>query len=180
MTILRIAARLVVPVISLAAVTVSAQTIDTEHNTDGANHYILECGGHCEGKLIGASIGPGFTGAWFDPAQSGHGLIIEVLPGNRIQAAWFTFNPAGTEQAWFVGAGTYAGSTATISAVTQPTGGRWIPNFNPGQVVANSWGALTLTFTDCNHGRVDFTSTLGYGAGSMNLTRLTQVAGLSC
>ena len=26
------------------------------------------------------AIGPGFTGAWFDPAQSGHGLFIEILP----------------------------------------------------------------------------------------------------
>ena len=61
-----------------------------------------------------------------------------------------------------------------------PTGGRWIPNFNPTQIVPNPWGTLTFTFTDCNHGRVDFNSIAGYGAGSMNLTRLTQPAGLSC
>jgi hypothetical protein len=76
--------------------------------------------------------------------------------------------------------GTYTGNTATIAAVAQPTGGRWIPNFDPNQIVNNSWGTLTFTFTDCNHGRVDFTSTLGYGVGSMNLTRLTQPAGVTC
>ena len=146
----------------------------------GDNHYILECGGHCGGNLVTSTIGPGFTGAWFDPAQSGHGLFIEILPNNGIQAAWFTFNPVGTEQSWFLGVGTYSGNTATVSAVMQPTGGRWIPNFNPGQVVNNAWGALTFTFTDCNHGRVDFTSTLGYGVGSMALTRLTQPAGITC
>ena len=101
------------------------------------------------------AIGPGFTGAWFDPAQSGHGLFVEILPDNRIQAAWFTFNPAGTEQAWFVGTGTYAGNTATLTSVVQPAGGRWIPNFDPTRVISN-------------------------GAGSMNLTRLTQPAGLAC
>jgi hypothetical protein len=126
------------------------------------------------------TIGPGFTGAWYDPAQSGHGLFIEVLPDNRIQAAWFTFNPAGTEQAWFVGTGTYAGNSASLTSVVQPTGGRWIPKFDPNRVVSNSWGALTLTFADCNHGKADFTSALGYGAGSMTLTRLTQPAGLTC
>jgi hypothetical protein len=125
-------------------------------------------------------IGPGFTGAWFDPAQSGHGLFIEVLPNNHLLAGWFAFNPAGTEQAWFVGVGTYSGNTASITAVSLPTGGRWIPNFDPNQVVNNLWGTLTFTFTDCNHGKVDFSSTLGYGAGSMNLTRLTLPAGLSC
>ena len=126
------------------------------------------------------TIGPGFTGAWFDPAQSGHGLFIEVLPNNHLLAGWFAFNPAGTQQAWFVGVGTYSGNTATITAVSLPTGGRWIPNFDPNQIVNNLWGTLTFTFTDCNHGRVDFNSVLGYGAGSMNLTRLTQPAGLSC
>ena len=126
------------------------------------------------------TIGPAFTGAWFDPAQSGHGLFVEVLPNGRFLAAWFAFNPAGTQQAWFVGVGTYNGSTATITAVGQPTGGRWIPNFDPNQIVNNFWGTLSFTFTDCNHGKVDFNSVLGYGTGSMNLTRLTQPAGLTC
>ena len=126
------------------------------------------------------AIGSGFTGAWFDPAQSGHGLFVEVLPNNRLLAAWFTFNPAGTSQAWFTGVGTYSGNTATITTVEQPTGGRWIPNFDPSQVVGNPWGTLTFTFSDCNHGRVDFSSPGEYGTGSMNLTRLTQPAGLTC
>jgi hypothetical protein len=126
------------------------------------------------------AIGPGFTGAWYDPAQSGHGIFAQILSDQRFYAAWFAFNPAGTEQAWFAGVGTYSGNTATITAVEQPTGGRWIPNFDPNQIARNAWGTLTFTFTDCNHGTVDFSSVLGYGAGSMNLTRLTQPAGLIC
>ncbi len=126
------------------------------------------------------TIGVGTTGAWFDPSQNGHGLFVEVLPGNRFLAWWFTFNPAGTQQAWFGGVGTYSGNTAMITDVNQTTGGRWIPNFNPSQIVNNHWGTLTFTFTDCNHGRVDFNSMLGYGSGSMNLMRLTQPTGMSC
>ena len=126
------------------------------------------------------TIGPGFTGAWYDPAQSGHGLFIEVLTDNRLLAWWFTFNPAGTQRAWFGGVGTYNGNTATITEVYQTTGGRWIPNFDPNRIVNNPWGALSFTFTDCNHGKVEFNSILGYGTGSMNLTRLTLPAGLSC
>jgi hypothetical protein len=167
------AARCALAVIALTTVSVFAQSARTEGDSDDSNHYILECGGPCQPALVGSAIGPGHTGAWYDPEQSGHGLFVEVLPDNKIQAAWFTFNPTGTEQAWFVGVGTYDGSTATI-AVVEPTGGRWIPNFDPHQVVNNAWGTLTLTFSDSNHGRVDFNSTLGYGAGSMNLTRLTQ------
>ena len=126
------------------------------------------------------AIGPGITGAWYDPAQSGHGLFIEVLTGNRFYASWFAFNPAGTEQSWFTGVGTYSGNTAIVASVVMPTGARWIPNFDPGQIVNNAWGTLSFTFTDCNHGRVDFSSVAGYGSGSMNLTRLTQPAGLAC
>ncbi len=129
---------------------------------------------------ISGSIGPGFTGSWFDPAQSGHGLMLEVLPDNRLLALWFSFNPQGSQQSWFGGVGTYSGNTATITDVALPTGGRWIPNFDQNAIVLNPWGTLTLTFTDCNHGKVDFNSVRGYGSGSMNLTRLTLPAGLTC
>jgi len=126
------------------------------------------------------SIGPGFTGSWFDPAQSGHGLMLEVLSDNRLLAFWFSFNPQGNQQAWFGGVGTYSGNAATITDVALPTGGRWIPNFDQNAIVLNPWGTLTFTFTDCNHGKVDFNSVRGYGSGSMNLTRLTLPAGLTC
>jgi plastocyanin len=122
----------------------------------------------------------GFTGAWFDPAQSGHGLFLEVLDGNQILAWWFTFNPEGTGQAWFGNVGTINGDTATVDAL-QTQGGRWIPNFDPGNVTQPSWGTLTFHFTDCSHGEVDFVSSMpGYGSGHMDLLRLTQPAGVTC
>ncbi len=150
---------------------------------------VLVAGGNCEDFVAlnsaelyepsasPVAIGPGFTGAWFDPAQSGHGIFIEVSPENCLLAGWFGFDPAGTQQAWFFGVGTYTGNTAAITEVVQTTGGRWIPNFDPPRVVHRPWGTLTFTFTDCSHGRVDFNSVLGYGRGSMNLTRLTKPAG---
>lgn len=128
------------------------------------------------------NIGPGFTGAWYDPAQSGHGLFLEVLNSNSLLAWWFTFSPDGA-QSWFGGVGTYSGNTATISqgSVNETLGGKWIPNFDPAKITNVGWGTLTFTFTDCDHGRVDFTSIVpGYGNGSMNLTRLTLPAGLTC
>jgi hypothetical protein len=106
--------------------------------------------------------------------------MLEVLPDHRLLAMWFAFNPEGNQQSWFGGVGTYDGATATITDVALPTGGRWIPNFNPDAIVRNQWGTLTFTFTDCNHGRVDFSSGSGYGSGSMNLYRLTLPAGLTC
>lgn len=126
------------------------------------------------------TITAAFTGAWYDPTQPGHGLFVEVLSGNRFLATWFAFDPSGKEQAWFTGVGTYAGNTATITNVVLPTGGRFIPNFDASAVTANRWGSLTFTFADCNYGRVEFSSVYGYGSGSMNISRLTQPAGLAC
>jgi hypothetical protein len=116
------------------------------------------------------------TGAWYDAAQSGHGIFIEVLPDNRLLAWWFAFNPEGTQQTWFGGVGSYSGDSGTITDVVQSTGGRWIPNFDKSQVVNHAWGSLAFTFTGTNNGRVEFDSVLGYGSGSMELMRLTQPA----
>lgn len=125
------------------------------------------------------SINPGITGAWFDPQQSGHGLLVEVLPENRLLAWWFTFDAQGN-QAWFGGVGSYAGNVATIP-FARTTGGRFIPNFNPTQVSNPPWGTATIRFTGCNRGRIDYASSQpGFGAGSMELTRLTLPAGLTC
>jgi plastocyanin len=126
-------------------------------------------------------ITPGFTGAWYDPAQSGHGILVEILDGNQFLTWWFTFTPNG-QQAWFGNVGSIdpVTNTATVEAL-QTEGGRWIPNFDPSNVTNPVWGQLKFSFTDCNHGRVDFTSsTPGYGEGHMDLTRLTQPAGLAC
>src|SRR3954467_3569587 len=68
-------------------------------------------------KASTVAIGPAFSGLWYDPAQSGHGIFVEVLPDNRFLAWWFAFNPEGTQQTWFGGIGTYAGDTATIADV---------------------------------------------------------------
>jgi hypothetical protein len=126
------------------------------------------------------AINPAFTGNWFDPTQAGHGLMLEVLSDNRLLAYWFSFDPAGDSQVWFGGIGTYSDNVATIPLVVLPSGGHWIPNFDSSAIVLQDWGTLKFTFLSCDHGQVEFTSGLGYGSGSMNLTRLTQPAGLVC
>jgi hypothetical protein len=111
------------------------------------------------------------------------GFMVEVLPGPPMQmlASWLTFSPQG-DSAWVVGLGSIVGNQATLSAMQTVGGGaRFPPNFDPADVAAQSWGTLTFTFSDCNHGHVDWSSTTpGYGSGGMDLTRLTQPAGLTC
>ncbi|HVT32235.1 MAG TPA: plastocyanin/azurin family copper-binding protein [Rhodanobacteraceae bacterium] len=143
--------------------------------------HVVQGSGGGGGGSSNVPITAGFTGAWYDPAQSGHGILVEILDGNQFLTWWFTFTPGG-QQAWFGNVGTIdpATNTATVEAL-QTEGGRWIPNFDPTNVTNPVWGQLKFSFSDCNHGRVDFTSTMpGYGQGHMDLMRLTQPAGLSC
>lgn len=127
------------------------------------------------------SITTAYTGAWYDPNQSGHGLLLEVLSENRLLAYWFTFDPEG-RQAWFGGVGKIEDNLAVLD-VAAGAGGAWIPNFDSAAYYLSPWGTLMLQFSDCDHGRVDFTgneSNSLFGYGHMELTRLTQPAGLAC
>ena len=150
-------------------------------SADGSITTIAGNGGGTPDELAeqSALIGPGLTGTWFNPAQSGHGVMVQVLPDQRFLAAWLTFDPLGAP-AWFLGVGSYSGNTATLNQVEQPGGGRWMPNFDARQVVRHPWGTLVFTFTDCSHGRVAFNSVAGFGSGTMELTRLTLLEGVSC
>ena len=127
--------------------------------------------------------GPEFSGNWYDSAENGHGFTLEVLPGTPpvLLAYWFVFQPGGGE-AWIAGTGPIANNSATLAAYQiAGSGAQFPPHFDPGHVAAQAWGTLTFTFTDCNNGRVDWSSTApGYGSGSLPLSRLTLPAGLAC
>jgi hypothetical protein len=125
------------------------------------------------------AINSGVSGAWYDPAQSGHGLFIEVLDQNRLLAYWFTFDSAG-RQAWFGGVGNYSKNWVEME-FTQTTGGRFSPLFDPRQVVNGRWGTAKLEFTDCNTGQISYSALNStYGAGSMQLKRLSSLEGHPC
>ncbi len=162
-------------------------------NTSGTVNYF--CEPHGAGGMTGsitvqgttppppppppANLGPGYTGAWFNPAQDGHGIFIEILPNNIMVAAWYVFGPTGG-QSWITAVGSISGNTANLSG-SLATGTRFPPNFNAADVVRTPWGAMNFTFTDCNNGRLDYSSTIaGYGSGSIPLSRLTLPAGSAC
>ncbi|MEZ5472413.1 MAG: hypothetical protein R3E90_11565 [Marinicella sp.] len=128
----------------------------------------------------GFGIVPAHTGQWFDPAQSGHGLNVEILPDNKALIIWYVYDSQGN-QVWILGTGTHNGQTITVDAnITD--GAMFPPNFNANDVQLTPWGTFTLTFTGCHAGVFSWNpqSGNGYNSGQMNVTRLTQVAGLEC
>ncbi len=156
------------------------QTVDLRNGLWYFNvHSTAFPGGEIRGQILSPrSIIGAHSGSWYDPAQDGHGLMIEVLDNNQILATWYTFNPEA-QQAWFFGVGSVVNNVATINAV-RPTGGRFIPNFIPTNVTQPPWGTLVITFDDCNNGRVAYDSIQGFGSGLMRLSRITRIRGLSC
>jgi plastocyanin len=130
----------------------------------------------------GPTIGAGFSGNWYNTAQSGHGFQFEVIHGTAndfLSVFWFTFDNNGAPQ-WISGVGTVVNNTATVPA-SLVLGGRFPPNFNPANITTPSWGTMIFTFSDCNHGHVDWNSSVaGFSSGGLDLTRLTQVAGTTC
>ncbi len=106
-------------------------------------------------------INPGLSGSWWNPSQSGQGMLIDVIPatgedgvdGNMF-LAWFAWNdelPAGKaipegNQRWITAFGPYSEGTAVMDAV-----------FSEGGVLASGSpapvntviGTIEMEFTDC-------------------------------
>ena len=114
---------------------------------------------------------PRLNGSWFDPAQSGHGINVEVVDRDTLLVQWLTFDADGNPL-WIVGAGAHEGDSAVLQAHTV-TGGRFPPQFDPNQAQAQPWGTLWIQFLSCERARMDWQSAVPGGvAGSMPLHRL--------
>lgn len=126
-------------------------------------------------------VAPCHSGAWYDPAQSGHGLYVEVLgdPQNRsMLAVWYAY--LNGEQVWMLGTGPITGNVAELQAIIT-YGAGFPPAFNPADVVRQAWGSMRFTAYDDQHGLWEWNSTVaGFGSGSMSVSRLTTLRGHEC
>jgi murein DD-endopeptidase MepM/ murein hydrolase activator NlpD len=121
------------------------------------------------------------SGTWYDPQQSGHGLLLQVasVGGQRLLlATWYAFHEG--KQIWLSGAGPISGDNAEVALVSS-TGGRFPPAFNPGDVVHQPWGTARFERIDPQHMRLRWDATAaGFEDGEMLLQRLTSTFTASC
>jgi hypothetical protein len=127
------------------------------------------------------TITPGITGSWYLLARDGEGYNIEVI-GDKLApqmlAYFYTYDDDGN-QMYVVGNGPINGDTAVVPVVVT-SGADYGDAFNPADVVRTPWGTLTFTFSSCDAGSVVRDSDLGFGTTTVDIIRLSTVAGLSC
>lgn len=128
-----------------------------------------------------------FSGAWYDPLRSGEGFVVEVLPDERVNVYWFTYQPDDSgHQAWMIGGGQFMEEGSGEDAISsfseraqvnlvQPVGARFGEEFDPGAVEVNEWGNLELRFDGPDSGHIIWDSEIeGYGSGDYPIQRLAK------
>jgi len=130
----------------------------------------------------------GHSGTWYDHANPGHGLFIEVLDkpsvatGKEVLAAWFAYFDG--QQIWLLAQGDVVadgeGFKAELEALILE-GNDFPPLYDPNQTSMEVWGQMALAFTGCDLAHLSWKSEIdGYGEGDLDLVRLTEVSGSVC
>ena len=145
-------------------------------------------------------INPGLNGSWANFDTLGQGFFIDVFPDIPLLfLAWFTWeveqqsaaqNQSSLQQSgssgskllavvgddnhrWLTAQGPFADNTATLD-VTLTTGGLFDDPQPTGNSEMGTYGTMTLTFTDCKTGTVDYNFTAIGLSGSVPIQRLAE------
>ena len=118
-------------------------------------------------------INAGHSGAWFNPATSGQGQLIEVEPEEQfIFLAWFTFTDAASaspfEHHWYTAQGNYTGSSAEL-ILHETLGGQFD---DPQPPTTNPVGTVTVSFSDCRQGQMVYNIDTDGRQGTIPLHRV--------
>lgn len=122
------------------------------------------------------------SGSWYNPAQDGHGLSVEILAGGRAVVYWYVYNPDGTPT-FLIAIGDVQGD-AIVAPAYHVTGMRW-GIFDPAEKIMTLWGEIALRFQDCNHASLGYLAqdsdlSIPNGWGDIPLVRLASVEYLQC
>ena len=118
------------------------------------------------------AINPGLSGTWFNPATSGQGFMLEVVPSlDSLAIGWFTWGTTAGDHFWLSGLGPISGDSATVPLLRSSDG-----LFNsPAPVTSTPIGTATFRFTDCGRATVTFQRNDTGENGSIPIVRATPV-----
>ena len=129
-------------------------------------------------------INPNLSGSWYNPAQSGHGLSIEVISKDVTVFYWYVYNPDGKPTFLIAVGENQAGGR--IEAIAYHNTGMVWGEFNPATRTEKKWGTITLDFSDCNNGSLSWRSddlsiqAIPFGEGMTPIKRLASINDTEC
>jgi arylsulfatase A-like enzyme len=154
----------------------AAYTVDGASGSQALTRLSTLAGLDCEAPFSASST---LSGSWFDQTHDGEGLVIEALDNGDALVYWFSYDGQG-RQAWFFGVGERDGNAISVPEMYTTSGGRFGPDFNPGQVQLTPWGSLEAELA-CDFGKFDYASGLPvFGSGKQTLIRLTNPGNRQC
>ena len=119
------------------------------------------------------------SGSWYDPSHAGEGYVLEILTDRSALVYWFSFDAEGNRR-WFFGTGEIQQDKLVFSQMLTTSGGVFGEGFNPDTIEVDPWGSLEMELT-CDAGTARFAPTEeAFEAGTLDVDRLTYLAGLSC
>lgn len=121
----------------------------------------------------------GIDGAWYNPAQSGHGVTLAQATDTTVVAIWHTYDAAGNALTLYADL-TLEGDVLSGTAYA-PKGMRF-GSFNPQDLQMPVWGEISLKVGDqCKNLTLNWQSALPtYGNGETRLVRLAGGANQPC
>ena len=125
----------------------------------------------------GFTIGPSLSASWYNPDGSGHGIMLDLIDEELAWLGWFAFDLDGNP-AWICAIGNIVGDMIVFEQAFTLDGGNFPPLFDAKQIVQVPLGSITIIFTGCDDGSMDWsTNAEGFQSGTMPLTLLTPLFG---
>lgn len=136
------------------------------------------------------NVRPSWSGAWFNPDQSGHGINVEILDDERTVFFWYTYDLDG-KPTWLLAEGVNNDILLTglfipfmrVEATAYHYEGMIFGEFDPTTKTRQEWGTIILDFPywECNRAHMEWFPTMaGFTQGSTDLERLTSLYRLDC
>lgn len=143
----------------------------------------LECSGARALLANGARSLDGLrsrSGAWYVPARSGEGWLLEEYPDGRAGLYWFTFDEQG-RQRWIIGAGVRDGERWRFDRTFMTGGARFGSAFRSQDVQLREFGPVGIERDTCMAMRLQYTGLdPHHGSAERATQRLASIAGLPC
>ncbi len=157
------------------------QFISSFGEDEAGNLYLISLLGGIfglsDGEPVTGFIDPAISGTYYDPAQDGHGWLVEAILVDgepAVLATWYTYLDG--QPVWLIGVGQAAGDRIEVP-LTITRGGGFSPDFDPATVIREHWGDASFHFPGGQQGSVIWSSDYpGFNDGSMPLLRLVEPA----